>query len=338
MESQTNQETTVVVATQPTVEEEHLSDLEEEPQDGLQQTEEMDDEDDAPEEELDVAGHKFSSPEAGAERLAKLPSNVQTALQLMSEETTFGALVAELQNRCRNARANLPPNSKDRMWLHHALNTCMEFRRTHFQRRSNLLDRVPTEVSTYMSSADEVEILQTLVDVSQQKGYHARQFFDTLNDESTTKRVSQRDYDDALASCKALEQRYHEYVDMFRRCTASGKPFRVRTGYRRPSTSYQTRVSHDRPQRGIIRRDDSGRSQQERPRREERCTQDERPTRQVHVSSERPTERKPYRPGSYQNVGDRRPTPRDGGNKPQQSRDNSFRPNFRSGYVRKNDQ
>ncbi|XWV24675.1 hypothetical protein QJ856_gp1109 [Tupanvirus deep ocean] len=334
MENQTNQDT-LVAATQPTLQEEHFSDNEEQEVAELQHSEEVDD-DDAPEE--DVGGHKFSSPEAGAERLAKLPSNVQTAFQLLNEETTFNAFVTELQNRCRNARTNLPPNSKDRMWLHHALNTCMEFRRTHFQRRSSLMDRVPTEVSAYMASADEVEMLQTLVDVAQQKGYHARQFFDSLSDESNTKRVSQRDYDDALVSCKALEQRYHEYVDMFRRCTASGKPFRMRTGYRKPQISRPIRVSFEKPQRGVLRRDDSGRSQQERPRREERHTQDERPQRQVQPSSDRPSERKPYRPGSYQNTSDRRPAPRDSGNKPQQPRDNSFRPSFRSGYVRRNDQ
>ena len=62
------------------------------------------------------SGPRFTSPEASAERLTKLPQDVQSTFQLMTEETIFAALVNEVQFRCQACREKCSPYDFERMW------------------------------------------------------------------------------------------------------------------------------------------------------------------------------------------------------------------------------
>ena len=170
------------------------------------------------------SARKFSSPEAGASRLDKLPPNVLVVLQLLDEDVMFYALIMELQTRCHDCRTTLPIYSTDRMWIHTVFSFCMNFRREKIISESGATQDVSAEVQEYMRTTPIVSILQTLVDLAQQTGYQAKQFLDTLENEASTKFVSTQDHDDAYNNCNNLQRRYHDYVDLFRHCTGTWKP------------------------------------------------------------------------------------------------------------------
>ena len=216
-------------------------DLLEDPDDNLvEDIEEVEDVNECNNDEVEST-RTFSSPEAGATRLGKLPPNVLVVLQLLDEETMFNALITELQNRCQECRTTLPVYDTNRMWIQMVFSYCMNFRREKIFSESGTTQDVPPEVLEYMHTTPIVSILQTFVDLAQQTGFQAQQFLDTLENEAVEKFVSIKDHDDACSNRNNLQRRYHDYVDLFRHCTGTWKP--ARKNFRRS----------DAPIRGVQR-------------------------------------------------------------------------------------
>jgi hypothetical protein len=189
--------------------------------------------------------YKFSSPEACAERLGKLPSNILSALRSLNEEVIFDIFITELKVRCHDCKNRLDKYSPERMWTQIVFSKCMDFKHEHFRNKNNNLDRVSTDFLTFMRNVDIVSILQILVDVAQQNGYHSKQLFDNLSNEHKMNYINQKDYDDAKNRWLLNQQQYHNYVNLFRHCTGTWKPMKKRsisfqTNYNTNQANYNT--------------------------------------------------------------------------------------------------
>ena len=204
--------------------------------------------------------HKFSSPATGIERLSKLPSDVLYGLQILSIETTFNLFIEEIQNRCHEYKNTHDRFSFERMWVQTVFGRCMDFRREHFHTKV-MLNRVPIEITNFMKNNSLIDLLQIFIDLSQQNGYHAKLAFDTLKN-NTSRRVTQRELDDAYNGCVASQKLYHDFVDLYRHCIGTWRPSR---------TTY-----HNRDQRSLKN------DHQEKSR-----------------NIEKKSERRKYKPGSY---------------------------------------
>lgn len=170
---------------------------------------------------------RFTSPEASAERLSKMPETVHTSLQLMSEENIFNAVINEIQARCQKCREKCSVYDFEKMWTHMVKTYCMSFRSQYFTRnsRATILDQIPEAVMQYMKNMTLVELLQMVVDLAQQRGYRAKQRLDSFFDQDKLT-VSQQEYDRAKEKCNYFYHCYHNYVDLFRLCTGSWRPQR----------------------------------------------------------------------------------------------------------------
>jgi hypothetical protein len=254
---------------------------------------------------------KYSSPEAGEERLGKIPKEILTLLQTQSMETSFGAMITEVKRRCDEVRETLQPLDIKRMWTQMVFGWCMDFRRTHFPKKrtfNQALDQtsnecVPLVFSNYMKNTDLVDLLQMFIDIAQQNGFHAQQNKHNLDEVSRTKRVSQQMFNDAQNYCDTLQQLYHDFVDLYRHCTGTWRPPRVPRYNRGPQRE--------------PRRDFNGRGQYtEDPRpmqnfavkpSQERKQYTDSSTRSMQNFAVKPSqERRPYRPGGYPVTDDRR--------------------------------
>lgn len=178
----------------------------------------------------DANEHRFS-PEVGAERLSKLPSQVHNCFQV-SLERCFDALINELKNRCTNYKTSSDPHAFERMWTQMVLSNCLTFKQEHFKTKTNMVDRHPQELVEYMKSSAIVDLLQTFNDVSQQNGYYARQEYEKLledynNEKSPGKKtIPQRKIDDTKERSYYLQSFYRDFVDLYHRCTGTWKPKR----------------------------------------------------------------------------------------------------------------
>jgi hypothetical protein len=173
--------------------------------------------------ENDNSTYKFSSPEAGAERLGKLPPNILSTLRSVNEEIIFDAFIVELKNRCHEHKNKLEKYSPERMWTQIVFSKCMNFRYQHFHSKPNSLENIPNDFLHFLRDSTIVNILQILVDVAQQSGFNAKQLLDGYNTD-TTFNVNQKDYNDARERWNTCQRHYYDYVELFRHCTGMWRP------------------------------------------------------------------------------------------------------------------
>ena len=172
--------------------------------------------------DTDAEAKKFSSPEAGAERLNKLDPKVRQAMENLPIETSFNAYIEAMKSRCADLRAN-SSSSFEMMLTQRACSDAMTFRRTHFNRQPAMLSRIADELTQYLQTAPWVDILQTFIDVVQQGGHEANMHVQSLE---AVENTNQRQYDDAKARRTALYDLYHDLVTLYRHCTGTWKPAR----------------------------------------------------------------------------------------------------------------
>lgn len=208
----------------------------------------------------DNESKKFSSPEAGMERLAKIPQNVYKALCLLPIDASFKECVMCIRERCENCRSTMELHCHERMWTHMVFSMCMNFNRDQFgTRSSNNNSIVPQELMDYMRCTPILDMLQLFIDISQQNGFQAQKSLEMMNQENQSKRFTSREYDDAQALCRALKQLYHNFVDLYRHCTGTWKPRRMvnRGPGSRPPMQYQPRQQQMTGQRGSYVQNDN---------------------------------------------------------------------------------
>jgi len=173
----------------------------------------------------DESTRKFSSPESGAERLKQLPQKVCDFYHLVPIETAFNAFLKSLRNRCADCKTTHDKFSYEKMWMSMVFSICMDFRRDVFQSKSDDMDQTPVEIRDWMDQTGIIEILQTFIDVAQQNGHEAKN--ELAKQEENTESKNQRHTDNIKSRCSALQNRYHSFVDLYRRCTGTWKPPRV---------------------------------------------------------------------------------------------------------------
>ena len=167
---------------------------------------------------------RFSSPEAGAERLENLPPGVLDSMRRMRVPQCFSMLIDELKSRCQTLRSDRDMIDFERMWTHMVLNNCQVFRLEHFKERPDPLEQAPTSLCDFMASSSVVCLLQTFNDLTQQDGFKAKQNLNALTDENSTRRVTERQLDDARDRCRELQQLYRDCVRLFQMCTGTWRP------------------------------------------------------------------------------------------------------------------
>lgn len=221
---------------------------------------------------------KQYSPEACMARLAKLPENVQNELKSMTEYDCFNSCVQSLVSRCAEQRKNMEENNFERMWTHNVRNHCMNFRQQcfrHMRNRSNGTYQVFTD---YMSTLSVMEMLQTLVDLAQQRGFFAKQNLASCMDENGALVVSETDYAQSKEQCTYCYNQYHFYVDLYRHCNGSWRP-------RRNNRS-----------NGEMNNRQAGQDRQERPVRQKQMYQGQNKSTQ---QTDQNQGRRVYNPGTY---------------------------------------
>lgn len=236
-------------------------------------------------------GPRFTSPEASAERLSKLPADVQNALKMMTEENIFTALVNEIQARCQECRVRCSAYDYERMWVHMVRTYCRSFRSQYFSRssRTTIVDSLPEVVVEYMKTVPLVDLLQTIVDLSQQRGYCAKQRLDSFVGSDGKLMVKQHEYEEAREKCNYLFRCYYSYVDLFRMCTGTWRPSRPARRRNMPQANEGSNRRADDQERSR-RPQNFGKPWRQRDRSEKYMTQQRNTSR----------ERNSYQPGSYQ--------------------------------------
>lgn len=225
--------------------------------------------------------HRFS-PEAGKERLAKLPEKVSMVFQLQNIDKTFNAFVEELDSRCRDYEKNRDPKDYERILTQVYYMQCVNFRDAHFERRK-AIDTVPVELTEYMKKTHMADILQTIIDVAQQNGYHARNNLESLKQQVQKNNQDEYELKHAMESWNSLQQLYKALVNLNNICN----------GIRRYDNPRNRKYNFNgRPKYRTHHYDD-------RPKYTERF-QDRSSNQQHHFSgSMDPMQKKRYKPGTY---------------------------------------
>jgi hypothetical protein len=183
----------------------------------------------------------------------------------------------------------------------------MSFRSQYFPRnsRSTILDQYPAPVVQFLKDTSLVDCLQTIVDLSQQRGFCTKQRLDSFVDAENHLTVSQREYNEAKERCDYLFRCYHSYVDLFRLCTGSWRPRRpVRNNDRRGNQrtdemGAQEPMMSERPMtdRSFQQRRPDRQNGPAKPWRQPEGQKYQTPTQQRQ--QRQPQERRSYQPGSY---------------------------------------
>lgn len=197
---------------------------------------------------------KFSSPEAGMERLSKIPGNVCAAICAVGIDNTFREFLTCAKLRCDNCKSTMEMLSCERMWTNMVYSMCMDFNRDHFGKNGS--QTVPQELTDYMNSVSMLEMLQVFIDISQQNGFNAQKEYDAMNTEGQNQspNINQRQLDDAQNYCRALKQLYHDFVDLYRHCTGTWKPRRSAQNARMPQQRGQYQNNNQSMQNGYQNR------------------------------------------------------------------------------------
>lgn len=266
--------------------------------------EEIDEEDDSDENGENGEGMalKFSSPQAGAERLSKLPENVRQALEFVNIETTFKAFMTELQSRCEECNQCLNPTDAEKqmyksMWLKCTLIKCQKFFSRNLQSGATHT-RIPTALSEYFKNASVPELLQTFIDVSQQHGYHAKCKHDEMlgSDKTQRKRLDEANME--RIKTKAL---YKNFVGLYKQCvgqdTRRNKPHKfvnknTHNNVEQNNNGGFRYQHHDNS--GYVPRQQIHDNMGYAPRQQTHDNTGHAPRQQTHG-------KKPYYPGSYHN-------------------------------------
>lgn len=179
--------------------------------------------------EVEEETKKFTSPEAGAERLSKLDPEILDALKLMTEDDIFSLFLSELKNKCNFLQSSQDSFSHERMWTQIVFSICMNFKREHFHSKVKL-SHVPPKITAWFKDTNVVSILQTFVDISQQNGYAAKQVLMKLRetDPRSSKHQDTKELHLTQERFELLQNRYHDYVDLLKRCTGTWKPQKLR--------------------------------------------------------------------------------------------------------------
>ncbi len=181
-------------------------------------------------------GQKFSSPEASALRLSKLPLNVLSVMRMSNEEIIFDAFISELKFRCNDHKNRLDKYALERMWTQMVFSICMNFRHEHFHGKSHSLENISPDFLQFMRNSNIIDLLQVLVDVAQQSGFQAKDILMTFENNKDSG-ITQKDYNEAKNRWNSLQQHYHDYVDLFRRCTGTWRPSKNQKSFANSGTN-----------------------------------------------------------------------------------------------------
>ena len=174
------------------------------------------------------------------DRLAALDPATHTVLSTFSEDIIFTAFLTELRRRCQKQNSDNPFDCVHRMW-HNMIHThCLDFRRKHFKPRQTGIRSLSPELNTFMESHTMTQVLQTIVDLAQDRALrHAATEATDVPKESVSVGVSisapsLSGSGDAVRRNRwrsgglvartpklsaQLETRFEEYVDLFELCT-----------------------------------------------------------------------------------------------------------------------
>lgn len=170
-------------------------------------------------------------------RLGKINQSLYRALLSFDEEIIFDIFLTELRKRCLFFNANRSFNCIERMWHNMVYRLCLDFRRGRFPPRRTGIMSLSVEINEFMQNHDTVHILQTLIDLAQERGFSCKSpFFDSTNTDNLNKK-----YEKTLRQSVDFKTRFYDYVELFEKCTGL---------YRSPSV-----ISFDSPK---TERNDNG--------------------------------------------------------------------------------
>lgn len=159
----------------------------------------------------------------------------------------FNLFLIELKNKCDVLQSSQEPHSYERMWTQIVYSICMNFKREHFNYKFKSPQHVSPKLTVWFQT-DIVKVLQTFVDISQQNGYSAKQSLMKLRE--TSKSQDTKDIHYLQEHFDKLQNRYHDYVDLLKRCIGTWKPIRVRRDDKYPKMEHKPKhVSGDKKPR-----------------------------------------------------------------------------------------
>lgn len=197
-----------------------------------------DDQSDGSDSDKETDRINFSSPEAAAERLEKIPSQVLDDFKNINMNSMFHSYILELHKRCNDLRDNEDSYSYKRMWIQGTLTVCNDFYHNILYSKDIILGEDPEAFKAYMKERTEVEILQLFIDVSQRVGFSVRKELKLATSEGS--KSTKKEIDALHKRCVESRRRYYSFVRLFKKCTGSWKPTRRNTFFT-PASADQAR-------------------------------------------------------------------------------------------------
>lgn len=186
---------------------------------------------------------KFSSSEASIERLSKLSDEVINEFKLWSRnfDSIFNIFIAEIRTRCIEYKTTRDHHDTERMWMQIVFSMCMSFRYDHNLRPKQYTETEFNNINKYMKTASVIDLLQIFIDITQQNCHNVKQIINSHDNNSL-----QTDSDELKYNESMLQQLYHDFVDLYRRCTGTWKPLKT---YGPNTNEPNTKISYDKNRR-----------------------------------------------------------------------------------------